>query len=75
MLDFEQHVRKATDGTIIRFFETSQKRYTVQIIFNYGVRDKRLKEYKREKRIIIVKGVSREEAVSAFNAELRKRMI
>ena len=68
----ENHMRKLKDGSVLRFYECA-KEYKVQLIRNPGVKDRRLKDFKREKRTILYANKDRQLAVNAFNVELAWR--
>lgn len=76
----EKHtLRRLPDGSILRFFygvaflqsfDRYKYVYNVQIIFNNGVRDRRLMKHKLERRIILFQSIDREDAVEYFNEKL-----
>lgn len=69
----EQVIMKTTrPGVHLRFYKPTidQSPYVVQQITNLGVRDGRLKQYKREWKKILIKTHDRSEAVAVFNNKL-----
>lgn len=67
----ESHSR-VSGGVVLRFFEDSQHKYTVQVIHNPGIHDRRLRPEKRERRVILGRGMPRPEAVAIFNETLER---
>ncbi len=70
-LQAENHARRLKDGSVLRFYECVRE-YKVQLIRNPGVHDRRLKDFKREKRTILYANKDRALALAAFNAELAR---
>jgi len=71
-LVYDEHVvhKTAQDGVALRFFKpVADPDFVVQKIVNPGVRDRRLREDKREWRKEMVRTPDRAEAVKVFNAE------